>query len=68
MTRPIGRPKKDSPKEQISILLDADVVAKLKKDGRGWSGRVNQILRDEINRTDRDRHYAEVNAQSGAFK
>ncbi|HIJ61536.1 MAG TPA: BrnA antitoxin family protein [Rhodospirillaceae bacterium] len=44
-TRPIGRPKAESPKEPISIRLDAEVVEFFRKDGAGWQSRINEALR-----------------------
>jgi len=43
--RPRGRPRKAQPKEQVSIRLDADVLAALRATGKGWQTRVNAILR-----------------------
>ena len=43
-----GRPPVESPKQQVSIRLDADVLAKLKATGPGWQGRVNEILRKAV--------------------
>ena len=40
-----GRPKKDSPKEAVSIRLDADVVAHFREEGPGWQSRINAALR-----------------------
>jgi uncharacterized protein (DUF4415 family) len=40
-----GRPQVDHPKQQISLRLDPDVIAAYKKSGKGWQGRVNEILR-----------------------
>jgi len=40
-----GRPKKDNPKQAISIRLDADVVEKFKATGPGWQTRINDILK-----------------------
>ena len=37
-----------SPKQQVSIRLDADVLAKLRATGPGWQGRVNDILRKAV--------------------
>jgi uncharacterized protein (DUF4415 family) len=39
-----GRPPVEAPKQQITLRLDADVIAALRKSGPGWSGRVNRIL------------------------
>ena len=43
-----GRPPlpKDARKQQVTMLLDPDVVAHFKKEGRGWQTRVNAALRD----------------------
>lgn len=38
--RPAGRTK-----ETIHISLDADVVASLRKSGKGWQTRLNDMLR-----------------------
>ena len=40
-----GRPQVASPKQQISLRLDPDVIAAYKKSGKGWQSRVNDILR-----------------------
>jgi len=40
-----GRPQVDHPKQQVSLRLDPDVIAVYKKSGKGWQGRVNEILR-----------------------
>lgn len=40
-----GRPQVDHPKQQVSLRLDPDVIAAYKKSGKGWQGRVNEILR-----------------------
>jgi uncharacterized protein (DUF4415 family) len=40
-----GRPKSDAPKQQVSIRLDADLLDRLKASGKGWQGRVNDMLR-----------------------
>ena len=37
---PIGQKK-----QQVTMLLDPDVLAHFKKDGRGWQTRVNAALR-----------------------
>jgi len=43
-----GRPKSATPKQSISVRLDADVVAKLREGGTGWQSRINNILRDAL--------------------
>lgn len=35
-------------KQQLTIRLDADVVAWLKQDGKGYQTRANRILRDAM--------------------
>jgi uncharacterized protein (DUF4415 family) len=45
LTRRRGRPKLTSPKEQISVRLDRDVLAALRASGPGWQARMNQVLR-----------------------
>ena len=48
MKRPRGRPKAAKARQQVSIRLDPDVLAKLKASGPGWQGRVNEILRKAV--------------------
>jgi uncharacterized protein (DUF4415 family) len=40
-----GRPPVEKPLQQISIRLDADVVAKFKATGKGWQARMNDALK-----------------------
>jgi uncharacterized protein (DUF4415 family) len=40
-----GRPRSATTKEQISVRLDPDVVAKLREAGPGWQSQVNALLR-----------------------
>ena len=40
-----GRPKTGAAREQISVRLDPDVVAKLREAGPGWQSQINVILR-----------------------
>lgn len=35
-------------KQAVSLRLDADVIAWLKKDGQGYQTRVNQMLRERM--------------------
>lgn len=39
-----GRPKSESPKEEVKIRLDAATVAHLRSSGPGWQTRVNAAL------------------------
>jgi uncharacterized protein (DUF4415 family) len=40
-----GRPPLDSPKQLVSLRLDADVVDAYRKTGEGWQTRINTDLR-----------------------
>jgi len=40
-----GRPKSDTVKEQISVRLDPDAIARLREAGPGWQSRLNDLLR-----------------------
>lgn len=40
-----GRPKKEVPKEAVSIRLDADVLAHYRATGPGWQSRIIDALR-----------------------
>ena len=35
----------EKPRQQISLRLDPDVVAKFKATGKGWQSRINEILK-----------------------
>ncbi|RBP07074.1 uncharacterized protein (DUF4415 family) [Roseiarcus fermentans] len=48
LTRRRGRPKLASPKTQISVRLDPDVLAALRASGPGWQARMNQVLRKAL--------------------
>jgi len=43
-----GRPKSAVAKEQISVRLDPDVMAKLREAGPGWQSRINDLLRGAL--------------------
>lgn len=40
-----GRRPSDSPKQAISLRVDADVLEKFKAEGPGWQSRMNEALR-----------------------
>ena len=40
-----GRPPLESPKEQVSIRYDADILAAFRATGEGWQTRINAALR-----------------------
>lgn len=41
-----GRPKSASPKVQLTVRYDADIVEAFKAGGDGWQTRMNSALRD----------------------
>ncbi len=43
-----GRPKSVAAKEQISVRLDPDVLAKLREAGPGWQTQINVLLREAL--------------------
>lgn len=45
---PKGRPPVDSPKRQVTLRLDAEVLEHFKKGGKGWQTRINDALADAI--------------------
>jgi uncharacterized protein (DUF4415 family) len=47
-----GRPRLASPKEQINIRLDADVLERLRANGPGWQTKINEILRASLGLAD----------------
>jgi uncharacterized protein (DUF4415 family) len=40
-----GRPKVETPKQQVSLRLDPDVIEKFKATGKGWQSRINDVLK-----------------------
>ena len=45
-----GRPPAASPKQAVSLRLDADVLARFRSTGPGWQSRINEILRKAAGR------------------
>lgn len=45
-----GRPPLAEPKVQVTVRLDADVLAGFKATGPGWQSRINAALRAAIGR------------------
>jgi uncharacterized protein (DUF4415 family) len=43
-----GRPKLASPKRQVTLRLDQDVIDRLRADGPGWQSRINDILKKAV--------------------
>jgi uncharacterized protein (DUF4415 family) len=46
MKRRGGRPRSESPKVQLTVRYDADIVDAFKASGDGWQTRMNDALRD----------------------
>ena len=42
------RARGEPPREQISVRLDAEVLAKLREHGPGWQSRMNPLLRQAL--------------------
>ncbi len=38
-------PQKSPTKQQVTLRLDRDVVERFRATGRGWQGRINDVLR-----------------------
>ena len=48
-----GRPPIDNPKPQVTLRLDADIIAHFKAGGRGWQTRLNDVLARHVSRAGR---------------
>jgi uncharacterized protein (DUF4415 family) len=46
----VGRPRSETPKVLLSVRYDADIVAAFKATGRGWQTRMNNALREWLER------------------
>ena len=46
----LGRPPLPSElrKKRVTMMLDPDVIERLKADGKGWQTRANALLRDAL--------------------
>ncbi len=40
-----GRPPVETPKKQVTLRLDQDVIDHFKADGPGWQTRINDALK-----------------------
>lgn len=40
-----GRPASSSPKQQVTLRLDADILDSFRAEGAGWQSRINDALR-----------------------
>jgi uncharacterized protein (DUF4415 family) len=47
-----GRPPALTPKQQVTMRLDADVIAAMRASGPGWQVRANEALRTHFWRDD----------------
>jgi uncharacterized protein (DUF4415 family) len=45
-----GRPPLETPKVQVTIRLDEEVLNSFKEDGPGWQGRINEELKKTVKR------------------
>jgi uncharacterized protein (DUF4415 family) len=45
IVRSRGRPAAESPKKQVTLRLDADVIERYRSSGKGWQSRINEDLR-----------------------
>ena len=45
-----GRPQRpeDIRKKRVTMMLDPDVIERLKADGKGWQTRANALLREAL--------------------
>ena len=43
-----GRPKLETPKRQVTLRLDQEVVDGFRETGPGWQGRINAALRKAL--------------------
>ena len=48
MLRPRGRPPKASPKAQVTLRLDAEIIEHFKAEGAGWQTRINTALKRAV--------------------
>ncbi len=49
-----GRPRAENPKQQVTMRLDADLIAAMRASGPGWQVRANDVLRAQFRREDSD--------------
>jgi uncharacterized protein (DUF4415 family) len=48
LLRPRGRPRKEIPKAQVTLRLDAEVLNHFKSGGAGWQTRINAALKRAV--------------------
>ncbi len=62
-----GRPPLgDASKEQVTLRLDADVIARFRASGAGWQSRINEVLRRNAASMDDKRRAATRNVAKKA--
>ena len=55
-----GRPRVARPKQQVTLRLDADLIAAIRATGPGWSGMVENVLQRSV----RAGHFVEQRPKS----
>ncbi|MCK9505666.1 MAG: BrnA antitoxin family protein [Porticoccaceae bacterium] len=45
-----GRPPAETPKQQVTLRLDAEVLEYFRATGAGWQTRLNDALKEQIKR------------------
>lgn len=48
IVRSRGRSAVESPKKQVTLRLDADLVERYRSSGKGWQSRMNEDLRKAV--------------------
>jgi uncharacterized protein (DUF4415 family) len=43
-----GRPRSETPKRQVTLRLDAEVIDHFRRMGPGWQGQINDALRKAV--------------------
>lgn len=43
-----GRPPLDTPKQQITLRIDAEIIEYFRASGPGWQSRINAVLREHL--------------------
>ena len=48
MLKKRGRPKKESPKQQVTLRISPEVIEYYRSTGQGWQSRIDKVLLDSI--------------------
>ena len=48
--KPVGRPKSDNPKKQLTLRLSPEVVEYFKSTGKGWQTRIDEALKEYVSK------------------